>query len=177
LTFGILGSVIDSGAQSFCKGEMYYRQLNELTVTVSTAKSITDEDWVGYLEGSLALTKRLGLAANVALIYCMHAFPNARQRQMATDFMARHYMRPMERLAVITESVIVRGAMTAFSWVMPKLGLRAFDPSDSREAFKWLHEVGHFEENLAIEAWHEAKIKLAVRSSSMFPSIRPGPLK
>jgi hypothetical protein len=154
---------------------MYFRQLNELTVTVSTAKTITDEDWTAYLEGTLAIAKGFGLAANVSLLCCMHAYPNARQRQMASDFMIHHYIRQMERVAVITESVIIRGAMTAFSWIMPKVRVRAFDTNQSRDALKWLREIGNFDEALALEAWHEAKLKLSIRSSSLHPtSIRPG---
>ena len=89
---------------------------------------------------------------------------------MASDFMNRHYIREMERVAVITESVVVRGAMTAFSWIMPKVGVRAFDTTETRAAFRWLREVGAFEEARALEAWHEAKMKLSIRTSSLFPA-------
>jgi hypothetical protein len=168
--FGILGAVIDSGAKFFCGGEMYFRQLRELTVTVSTARTISDEDWTAYLEGTLAIAKGFGLAANVSLLCCVHAYPNARQRQMASDFMIRHYIREMERVAVLTESMIVRGAMTAFSWIMPKVRVRAFDTNETREAFRWLREIGSFDEALALEAWQEAKLKLSIRTSSLHPS-------
>ena len=153
---------------------MYFRQLKELTVTVSTAQRITDEDWTAYLEGTLAIAKGFGLAANVSLLCCVHAYPNARQRQMASDFMTRQYLREMERVAVLTESMLVRGAMTAFSWIRPKVGVRAFDTNEPREAFRWLREIGSFEEPLALEAWQEAKMKLSIRSSSLHPSPGPG---
>jgi hypothetical protein len=167
--------VIDSGAQFFCGGEMYFRQLNELTVTVSVAETISDVDWTAYLEGTLAIAKGFGLAANVSLLCCMRAYPNARQRQMASDFMVRHYLRDMQRVAVITESMVVRGAMTAFSWIMPKVRVRAFDSTETRNAFIWLREIGTFDEARALESWHEAKLKLSIRSGSMHPSARPGP--
>jgi hypothetical protein len=149
---------------------MYFRQLTELSVTVSSARTISDEDWNAYLEGTLAIAKGFGLAANVSLLCCVRAYPNARQRQMASDFMNRHYIREMERVAVITESVVVRGAMTAFSWIMPKVRVRAFDTTETRDAFRWLREIGTFDEPRALEAWHEAKLKLAIRTSSLFPA-------
>ena len=152
---------------------MYFRQLGELTLTVSIAKSITDEDWTSYLEGTLAIAKGFGLAANVSLICCVNAFPSARQRQMASDFMVKHYLREMERIAVITESVVIRGAMTAFSWIMPKVRVRAFESDAARDAVSWLHEAGRFDETQALAAWHEAKMKLHIRSSSMFPGAPP----
>jgi len=148
---------------------MYYRQLSELTVTVSIAKTISDQDWTAYLEGTLAIAKGFGLAANVSLLCCVNAYPNARQRQVASDFMKSHYLREMERVAVITESVVVRGAMTAFSWIMPKISVRAFDTTQSRDAFHWLREKGSFDESVALEAWHEAKLRFSIRSRSMHP--------
>jgi stage II sporulation SpoAA-like protein len=166
--------VIDSGARFFCGGEMYFRQLNELSITVSTARTISDEDWTAYLEGTLSIAKGFGIAANVSLLCCVNAYPNARQRQMASDFMKRHYLRDMERVAVITESVAIRGAMTAFSWIMPKVRVRAFDTNATRDAFRWLREVGTFDESRALESWHEAKLKLSIRTSSLFPTA-PGP--
>jgi hypothetical protein len=166
--------VIDSGARFFCGGEMYFRQMRELTVTVSTAKTITDEAWTAYLEGTLAIAKGFGLAANVSLLCCVHAYPNARQRQMASDFMIRHYIRNMDRVAVVTESLFVRGAMTAFGWIMPRVRVRAFDTNETRDAFRWLREGGTFDEAVALESWHEAKVKLSIRSSSLHPP-PPGP--
>jgi hypothetical protein len=80
----------------------------------------------------------------------------------------------MERVAVITESMLVRGAMTAFSWIMPKVGVRAFDTNETRDAFRWLREIGSFDEALAVESWQEAKLKLSIRSSSLHPAA-PGP--
>ena len=149
---------------------MYFRQLNELSITVCIPRTITDEDWNAYLEGTLAIAKGFGLAANVSLLCCVKAYPNARQRQMASDFMKQHYIREMERVAVITESVVVRGAMTAFSWIMPKVGVSAFDTTETRAALRWLREVGTFDESRALEAWHEAKMKLSIRTSSLFPA-------
>jgi hypothetical protein len=154
---------------------MYFRQLNELTLTVSIAKTITDEDWTAYLEGTLAIAKGFGLAANVSLLCCVHAYPDARQRQMASDFMNRHYLRAMERVAVITESVVIRGAMTAFSWIMPTVRVSAFDTNETRDAFRWLREVGTFDETQALAAWHEAKMKFSIRSSSLYPAARSEP--
>jgi hypothetical protein len=168
-SFGILVGVIDSGAQFFCGGELYFRQLNDLTLTVSIAKNITDEDWSAYLDDSLAIARGFSLAAKVSLVCFINAFPSARQRQVASDLMIKHYIPEPERLALITESVAVRGAMTAFSWLMPKVRVQAFANNDSREAISWLRESGSFDEPKALAAWQEAKMKLSIRSTSLFP--------
>jgi hypothetical protein len=162
--------VIDSGAQFFCGGDLYFRQLHDLTLTVSVAKNITDEDWLSYLEGSLAIGKGFGMAAKVGLVCFVHAYPSARQRQVASDLTIKHYIPELERIAVITESLAIRGAMTAFSWVMQKVRVQAFANNDSREAISWLREAGGFDEPKALAAWQEAKMKLSIRSTSLFPA-------
>jgi hypothetical protein len=54
--------------------------------------------------------------------------------------------------------------------------VRAFDTNESRAAFAWLAEVGSFDQALGLESWHEAKLKLSIRSSSLYPtSVGPGP--
>jgi len=148
---------------------MYYRQLGELTLTVSRAKKIADEDWAQYLEGSLAITKKFRVAANVSLLCCVNAYPNARQRQVASDFMERNYLREMDRIAVITESTVIRGAMLAFSWIMPQVRVSAFGSTDAEGAFRWLREVGTFNEAQALGAWIEAQGKLGISPNSLRP--------
>ena len=148
---------------------MYFRQLGELTLTVTVGKSITDENWSSYLEGSLAIAEGFGVPAKSSFLCCVNAFPSARQRQLACDFLTHHKVHEPSRLAVVTESLIIRGAMTAFSWTMPKVGVKAFANNGVRDAVGWLREVGNFDEAQALAAWHEAKMKLSIRSTSLFP--------
>ena len=146
---------------------MYYRQLDDLSITVCIAHKLSDEDWRGYLEGAHAVTRKAGRPPTVGIIWCMHAFPSARQRQMSNDFMAQNFQqRPMLRAAIMTDSAVIRTAMTAMRWLIPSLTLRAFVPAEMAPAAQWLREVAKFDVAAAIDAWSDAMTKLAIRTPS-----------
>jgi hypothetical protein len=152
--------VLDSGAHLFLNGAFYYRQIDGLSINISVAKVITNEGWQRYLAGSLALAKQLGRSPNLSMITFQGAFPNAVQRKMAAEFVERADVRPLDRVALLTESQVLRSAMTAFAWVAPKLRFRAFAPSDRDACYRWLNEVGTFDEALAEGAWLEGAAQL-----------------
>jgi hypothetical protein len=153
---------MDSGPQLFMDGRYYYRQIGDLAVNLCGAKTLSDEDWREYLRGSLDVAHELGRGPNVSLIAFAGAHPNAGQRRISADFMKKERVRPIERVAILTDSELLRGAMTAFGWLVPNLKYRPFKPSDSAGALAWLREVGQFDEKTALEAWAEAKSTVSI---------------
>ena len=152
---------------------MYFRQLDQLTINISIAESIDDNDWAAFLEDTLAISRKLGIVTKASMLCFVHAFPNARQRIAASDFLQRHRLKRMERLAVLTDSTLMRGAMTAFSWIMPKLTTNAFASGDAATAFHWLHEAASFDEARAVAAWNDAQTRLGMAAgASIHPSDR-----
>jgi hypothetical protein len=164
--------MVDSGARWFCDGKMYFRQLDQLTINVSTVRLIDDNDWLTFLEDTLAISKHIGVLTKVSLICCVYAYPNARQRMAASNFLVRHRLEKMERLAVLTDSTLMRGAMTAFNWIMPKVRTTAFRTAQTAAAFQWLHETGSFDQAQALLAWSDAQTKLGMIPGA---STRPDP--
>jgi hypothetical protein len=167
-------STVDSGIHWFCGGKMYFRQLDQLTINLSTARNIDDDEWLTFLEDTLAISRKLRVSTTVSLICCVHAYPNARQRMAASEFLVRNRLEKMGRLAVVTDNTMVRGAITAFSWIMPRLPVNAFHSTDAAGAFRWLREVGAFDEARAILAWQDAQTKLGMTPGV---SIRPTPIR
>jgi len=131
-------------------------------VNLCAAKALSDEDWREYLYGSLAVARELGHAPNSSLIAFAGAHPNAGQRRLSAEFMEHERVRPIERVAILTDSELLRGAMTAFGWLMPNMKYRAFKPADSGVACAWLAEVSRFDETIAVAAWKDACQKLSV---------------
>jgi hypothetical protein len=154
--------VDDSGARLFLKGEYYYRHIGELAVSLCVAKTIADVDWREYLEGTRTISRGFGHVPKVGVVAFTGVHPNAGQRRMTTEFFARENIRPLDRLALLTDSELLRGAMVAFGWAMPKSRLRAFGGSDNAGAFRWLREVAEFDETQAAAIWNEARAKLGV---------------
>lgn len=135
-------------------------------MNLSVARKITDEGWRDYLNGTLLLAQNLGHAPSLSMMSCLHAYPNAVQRQMASDFIVGNNVRPIGRVAVLTDSAILRGAMTAFGWLMPKMHVRAFRADDSASALQWLREAGAFDESQAMATWNDAHAKLAAKTGT-----------
>jgi hypothetical protein len=159
---GEVPPMVDSGARWFCDRKMYFRQIDQLTINVSTARNIEYDDWLAFLEDTLSISRNLRISTKVSLICCVYAFPNARQRMAASEFLVRNRLERMGRLAIVTDSTMVRGAITAFSWITPKVSVNAFRSADAAGAFHWLHEVGSFDEARAMSAWHEAQSQLGM---------------
>ena len=152
----------DSGARFFLKGEYYYRHVGELCVSLCVAKTITDADWREYLEGTLAISRTFGHVPRVGIVRFMGVHPNAGQRRMTVEFLARENIRPLDRLALLTDNDLLRGAMIAFGWAVPKFRLRAFKENDHAGAFRWAREAAEFDEAQAAAVWNEARAKLRV---------------
>jgi hypothetical protein len=132
--------ITDSGLCRF-GGDILYHRLDELAITVCNKPTIRDSEWQSYLDGTLQTSKRLGGVPKLSMVLFMTAPPNATQRKMSQDFLSDNGL-VMGRVALMTESILVRGAMTAFSWLVPKTQLRAFSPDSVKEAIAWLSETG-----------------------------------
>jgi SpoIIAA-like len=153
---------LDSGPRLFLGGRYYYRQVEDLAVNLCAVKSLTDDDWREYLHGSLAVSEELGHAPCVSLIAFTGAPLNAGQRRLSAKFMEEKKVRPIERVAILTENELLRGAMTAFGWLMPNLKYRTFSPKVPDVACAWLLEVGRFDLPTALTVWKSACEKLSV---------------
>lgn len=154
--------VADSGGELFLGGNCYFRQIDSIGISVCIARKITDEEWQQYLLGGLRIAQALGAPPRVSLACFEGDIPDARQRRMLVEHLAEHRLPAMERAAMITDSALVRGALTAFGWLVPKTTLRAFRPVDLGAALDWLSQGAQFDRDLAAEAWREGRRLLGV---------------
>jgi hypothetical protein len=148
--------VIDSGPTYYLDGQYCFRQLDELALNVSAATEITDAGWLEFLTGSFATARTLGLHPKATIAYFSRAFPNATQRQLAKKFIEQNRVRKLERLAALTDSAMLRGALTALNWIMPDSQMQAYTPREYAQALSWVHEVANFDVASAHRAWREA---------------------
>ena len=153
---------------------MYFRQLDALTITVTTAREFDDGDWFAFLEDTLAVARELRVAAKVSMVCSVYAHPNARQRKAMADFFARHRLEHLERIALVTDNVVIRGALTAFGWIVPKVRVNGFRSAEAASGFHWLREAAPFDASKAMLAWQEALTTLGMQPGV---SIRPDPIE
>jgi hypothetical protein len=150
-------------------GQFYYRQLDDLAISICAARELTDEYWREFHEGSHALTKKVARSPKVSAITFAHVQPNAAQRRWSAEFLVKNDVQKIPRIAVFTDSMLIRGAMTAYSWFVRDSTLRPFESDDVRTGLVWLRELGHFDLAHAVNVWREGHIRVGLTR----PSLRP----
>jgi hypothetical protein len=155
--------VKDSGGQLFMAGAQYYRQIDDVAMSLCVAKKISDAHWREFLDGSLRLSQELGHFANVTITSFVHAYPNPLQRRMTVDFLKNNKVRTVERIGLVSDSSFVRGAIVALNWILPKAKVRSFASRDVVVCFNWLREAGQFDVQAASDAWQDGRAALGVK--------------
>jgi hypothetical protein len=150
-------------------GQFYYRQLDDLAISICAARELTDEYWREFHEGSHALTKKVARSPKVSAITFAHVQPNAAQRRWSAEYLVKNDVQKIPRIAVFTDSMLIRGAMTAYSWFVRDSILRPFESDDVRTGLVWLRELGHFDLAQAVNVWREGHIRVGLAR----PSLRP----
>lgn len=117
-------------------------RLNRLLVAVHYAVPPTDEEWNRWFDLIDALPFGTGRALIETYGPCG---PNASQRKD----LAVHTKQVGMRAALFTESIAIRGMVTAMSWF--GIALRAFEPGQYRHAAGYLDLTDH-ELSSALEA-------------------------
>ena len=154
--------MLDSGVHLFFGGACYYRQIDALAMSLCVAKDLTDQGWDEYIIAGYHITKKNGTPPKVSMAMFTEGFPSAHQRGKLAAHLKKHGIPPLARVAVLTDSALIRGAMTAFGWIMPRTAMRAFEVLDVGGCLKWLQQGGAFDQNKAAAAWAEARRMLGL---------------
>jgi hypothetical protein len=152
-------SVLDSGPRLFLGGEFYYRQLDDLALNLCVAAKIANEGWLEYLGVILSIAREFGHSPIVSIVEFRDAYPDAVQRRLSAEFLERENVPSMKRIAMLTDSAALRGAMTAFTWVT-RANMRAFASTEVQGALDWLAEVATFDRGHARAIWKQAERRL-----------------
>jgi hypothetical protein len=147
----------DTGPQMMMDGDLYYRQIEEFAIHVCIARTISNAQWLDFLETSVRLSRKLGKRPKVTLAAFTHTIPDAKQRLQTKEFLATHSVKPIERLGLLSDSALIRGATLAFSWLFPGAKVQAYPPTDGDACIQWLREVAVFDLERARAAWNEAR--------------------
>jgi len=148
-------------------GNVASERVGYLRLVVAGTRAIGDETWREHLGHSAADTTSHQPAHGV-LFWSPTQGPSARQRKMLTEEFADGIrLDAQRRVAVLTDSAIVRGTVTAIHWFMRQKFI-AFTPREVERALDWLAEEVVFDRAEARRAL--AQIIEAVRD----PALRNG---
>jgi hypothetical protein len=142
------------GVHTFVGSRIVHARLGKLSLNVFNLAQLTNEAWVTYLEGTLRVAD--GDFASVTLVHFVEASSTSAHRKLAADFLRSRGIPDLERIALMTDSDMLRGALTAYGWLQPKLVHRAFAPPDYPRALAWLAEAAEFDRASAAAVWRSA---------------------
>ena len=106
--------------------------------------SSTDADWNAYIEcWRKTIGPSLSASKGCFLIFAPVDGPNAAQRsRLSADPLVAPHMKQTARLALLTESMMIRGAVTAMNWVSGAGATnKTFAPAQLDAALAWLGQA------------------------------------
>lgn len=112
--------------------DMRYRCDGRMIIVAHTNASPSDEEWSGYAREVAAVLSRSAPEEVRTVVFTDGGGPNAEQRRMLTEIKGWNIV----RVSVVSQSLAVRGIVTAFSWFNPKI--KAFLPIAVGAAFRHL---------------------------------------
>lgn len=146
-------------------GQLHWYVVDEISINICAVPVVTDAGWSGYLEGVLKIGVELGVQPMASLVHFRGSAPNSVQRGIAAKFVAKHKL-PSISIALLTDSTLTRGAVTAFNWLLPTLRTRAFAPNDLNGAFGWLATLAKFDlgaaKSCVMRSWDQLPAKRAM---------------
>jgi hypothetical protein len=126
-------------------------RVGQLLLAAAGERSITDLGWREYLEFSASSVKNDGPFSGV-LFWAPTQGPTGSQRKMLTEEYAEAVRIDAQRcVALISDSTMVRGALTAINWFAKK-NMRAFARTDIQQALDWMADEIEFDRQEAEQA-------------------------
>lgn len=120
---------------SIFKGKASFSHVNDVSMIVSNHAKWTDADVKQFLEDTARVGGQVAPPANIA-IFLGDVF-DAKQRKFAADWTAAEGYPTAKRITMISDSMLMRGAMTAYSW-LTKTEAKAFPMKDSTAMCEWI---------------------------------------
>jgi hypothetical protein len=118
-------------------GKVALAYVDDVAVMITNIEKWTDADVIKLLEESARLGGRI--TAPGAIVHCFGETLGgaASQRKMIVDWMEKNNIDPTPRTITLTDSALMRAALTAYSWIT-KTEMKAFASKDLVPACAWL---------------------------------------
>jgi hypothetical protein len=117
------------------KGRGAFAHVNDVSMLVSNVTKWTNAEVQDFLEETAKIGGGVAPPANIA-IFLGDVF-DAGQRKMATEWTLAQGYTAAKRITMISDSMLIRGAMTAYSWIT-KIEAKGFAMKDSDAMCQWI---------------------------------------
>jgi hypothetical protein len=129
--------------------EIAIAQVGELAMAVYGSRQWSDTTWGVHCEQAVEQARLAGFPRG-SLNYAPEQGPNARQRKQMTEAI-EDFQPHIRRVTLLTNSIVIRGVLTAFGWLLPGPEFRVFHPDDQGACFDWLAGAVRFDPDEARE--------------------------
>lgn len=116
-------------------GRVAYAYVADVSVTLFDVPSWSDANVIRLMEETTRLGE--GVTAVGALSQFYGAMFNSHQRKLVVSWLEGKGMIPSSRNALLTDSAMMRGALTAFAWIT-RSETKAFEPGEGAQAAAWI---------------------------------------
>jgi hypothetical protein len=117
------------------KGALAY--VDDVAIMITTIEKWTEKDINQLLEESARLGQRVTAPAAITHFLGETLGAAASQRKQVVDWMASNDIVPSPRTITLTDSALIRAALTAYSW-LTKTEMKAFAAKDLQIGCEWL---------------------------------------
>lgn len=111
--------------------------VDDVAIMITAVEKWTDKDIVQLMEESAHLGKCITAPAAITHFLGETLGASASQRKLVVDWMANNNIDPTPRTITMTDSTLMRAALTAYSW-LTKTEMKAFAAKDLPTACQWL---------------------------------------
>ena len=116
-------------------GRLAYAYVHDVSITVFTMPKWVDADVYRMLEETTHLGENITATATISHFY--GEIFGAHQRKLIVDWLAARKLASSPRNALVTDSQVMRGALTAYAW-LTQAETKAFEPSDRVALCAWV---------------------------------------
>lgn len=148
------------------KSQIAVSRVDELSLFVA-AEHFDDDDWADWLEMGTKFTRDFGVSRFI-LNYSTGSGPTTRQRAALAAVKDQFGFDQIERQVLLTDSVLMRGAIAAMSWLIrPKIETKCYSLSQVDKAFGWLAGGAHFDRDRALMRLNELSERVGLPKLSV----------
>jgi hypothetical protein len=114
-----------------------------------------DAAWREHCELFAKMVEHFGAARLVFNLSPRRGPTSAQRRLLSLEYHTRNRIDEVRRFAMLTESALVRGALTALGWFAQRTKTSAYPPAKAMEALAWLRQDTAFDVVEAVTVFRE----------------------
>ncbi len=151
----------DTPVFSTQRAQIAISRVGELSMFVAAAK-IDDDEWSEWIDLGARYVAEFGPVV-IGLNYSNGTGPSSKQRASLAARKDDLQFDKVKRQVLLTDSVLLRGAITALGWLLrTPVEQRAMASRDISKALTWLGEIGQFDRERALLRMSEMSARVGL---------------